>query len=209
MYYETVMKRFMLVLAAASTLLANENVVTSEEAAQGWIALFDGETLSGWEEDGSAKWRVADGVLIGDSGDYGWLRHGAMFADFELKAQFRTSADGNSGIFIRCQAGGAPHVTGYEVQIFDKHAKFPTGSMVGHIAAKGGAIKPGEWQTIEISAIGSSFVVKLDGATILEGQDGKTRTGHVGLQYNKDKKVEFRGIKLRPVGLKPVAGSAK
>jgi hypothetical protein len=205
-YDETDMKRFVFLLAAAAIVLAKDNAVTPEEAAQGWISLFDGETLFGWKQEDGAKWTVVDGAIVGDAGEYGWLRHTAAFADFELKADFRTAADGNSGIFIRSAADSAPHLTGYEIQIYDKHEKFPTGSLVGHATAKGGAIKPDHWQTMDITAVGNRYIVKLDGATLLDARDGKSRVGHLGLQYNPGKKIEFRNIKLRPMGLKPVAG---
>ncbi|HYP06244.1 MAG TPA: DUF1080 domain-containing protein [Bryobacteraceae bacterium] len=201
------MKQFaLMMLSTAAMLFAQNNVVTPEEAAQGWVSLFDGETLYGWVPDGASEWRVAEGALVGDAGEAGWLRHSAEFSDFELKFEFRTAADGNSGVFIRSHAGGAPHLTGYEVQIFDKHEKFPTGSLVGHAAATGGAIKPGEWQAMEISAVGARYIVKLDGTVLLDTRDGKSQVGHVGLQYNKGKKIEFRNMKLRPTGLKPVTG---
>ena len=39
---------------------------------------------------------------------------------------------------------------------------------------------------------------------MLDGRDPKSKAGHIGLQYNKDKKIEFRNIKLKPLGLKPI-----
>jgi hypothetical protein len=103
-------------------------------------------------------------------------------------------------VFVRSSAEGAPHLTGYEVQIFDKHEKFPTGSIVGHAAASApGTIKAGEWQTMEIAAIGPRMVVKLDGTTLVDARDGKSKSGYIGLQYNKGKKIEFRNVRIRPV----------
>lgn len=203
------MKTLVLVLATASAVLAQNNKISLEEASQGWISLFDGESLFGWKPEGGAQWKVADGAIVTDGGGYGWLRHTAAFADFELKADFRTAADGNSGLFVRSAAEGAAHLTGYEIQIYDKHEKFPTGSIVGHIPAKGGAIKADQWQTMEVSAVGSRIVVKLDGSTLLDTRDGKSRVGHIGLQYNPGKKIEFRNVKVKPLGLKPVAGWRK
>jgi hypothetical protein len=197
------MKRIIVLLSAALSCAA-ANTLTTDEAADGWLLLFDGESTFGWTAEGGGQWKVADGVLLAEAGEYGWLRHNTEFADFELRLQFRTAADGNSGVFIRASRDGQPHLTGYEVQIFDAHAHYPTGSLVGHAAAKGGAIKPGEWQTMEITANGANFVVKLDGKTLLNARDGKSRAGHIGLQYNKGSKIEFRDIRLKPLGLKPL-----
>jgi hypothetical protein len=191
---------FIVLLLTAVTLVAQNSTVTSEEASQGWVSLFDGQSLSGWTPQGSAQWKVVDGAIVADEGDYGWLRYDKPYSDFDLKLEFRTAADGNSGVFVRSNAEGAPHLTGYEVQIFDKHEKFPTGSIVGHVAAKTpGAIKPGEWQTMEIRAVGQRIMVKLDGNTLLDTRDGKSKAGYIGLQYNRGKKIEFRNVRIRPV----------
>jgi hypothetical protein len=195
------MKRYLIfLLLTASTVPAQNATVPAEEASQGWVSIFDGQSLSGWTQQGSAQWKVVDGAIVGDAGDYGWLRYDKLYSDFELKLEFRTAADGNSGVFVRSSAEGAPHLTGYEVQIFDKHEKFPTGSIVGHVPAKTpGSIKPGEWQTMEIGAVGQRLVVKLDGTTLLETRDGKSKAGYIGLQYNKGKKIEFRNVRIRPI----------
>ena len=192
------MKRYLLGLLFAATTLVGQS--TSPEAPNGWTPIFDGQSLAGWTQQGSAEWKVVDGAIVGDGGEYGWLRYDKPISDFELALEFRTAADGNSGVFVRCSADGAPHLTGYEVQIFDKHEKFPTGSIVGYAAAKTpGAIKAGEWQTMEITAIGPRLIVKLDGITLAEARDGKSKSGYIGFQYSTGKKIEFRNVRIRPV----------
>lgn len=197
--------RLLSILALSISLLsAQPNVLTPKEVADGWILLFDGESLWGWTQEGKAQWRAADGVVIADAGDYGWLRSNSEFADYILKCDFRTAADGNSGIFLRSAKAGQPHETGYELQIFDKHPKFPTGSLVEYVRAKPVHPAPGEWHSYEVLAQGDRFVVRLDGKKILDASRAKSKVGHIGLQYNKDKKIEFRNVKLKPLGLKPI-----
>jgi hypothetical protein len=192
---------------ATGLLTAQTNKLTPQEASEGWLQLFDGESLFGWTPEGAADWKVVNGVLTAETGGAGWLRHNAEFGDFELKLEFRTAADGNSGVFLRAATTGAPHLTGYELQIFDKHGQFPTGSLVGHAAAKGAGIKPNEWQAFHVTAEGQRWIVRLDGRTVLDTRDGKSAVGHIGLQFNQDKKIEFRNLKLRPLGLKPLLQS--
>ncbi|MEO7651849.1 MAG: DUF1080 domain-containing protein [Bryobacteraceae bacterium] len=191
---------FLLFLTAVAS--AQHNTLTPQESAEGWILLFDGTSLFGLTQEMKAQWRVADGALIGDAGDYGWLRSNSAFADYVLKCDYRTAADGNSGIFLRSAKEGLPHITGYELQIFDKHPQFPTGSIVEYIKAKPVSPAPGQWHTYEVELTGNHFVVKLDGAAILYGRNDKSRAGYIGFQYNKDKKIEFRNIKLKPLGLR-------
>jgi hypothetical protein len=66
----------------------------------GWITLFDGKSLDGWNQIGDANWRVADGALIADKGN-GFLVSKNAYGDFQLRAEFWVEDDSNSGIFIR------------------------------------------------------------------------------------------------------------
>jgi hypothetical protein len=43
------------------------------------------------------------------------------------------------------------------------------------------------------------MVVKLDGTTLVDARDGKSKSGYIGFQYNKGKKIEFRNVRIRPV----------
>jgi len=198
------MKTFVALLLAACTAAAQVNTLTQKEAAEGWLLLFDGESTFGWTSEGKAQWRVADGVLIGDAGGPGWLRSNAAFADYILRCDYRTGAEGNSGLFLRSAQEGLPHETGYELQIFNQHPQFPTGSLVNHIAARKVEPKPGQWHSYEVRAEGDRFVVRLDGRQVLDGRDSKSRIGHLGLQYNEGRPIEFRNIKVKPLGLKPL-----
>ncbi len=183
---------------------AQVNALTPQDAAAGWILLFDGETLFGWTGTGGANWRVSGGAIVADAGESGWLRTNASFHDFVLRCQFRTAADGNSGVFLRSAREGEPHVTGYEVQIWDQHPKFPTGSLVNHAAARKTRILPNEWNLLEMEVRGDRFIVRVNGSQVLDARQAKSAVGHIGLQYNAGKPIEFRDIRLRPTGLAPI-----
>jgi len=73
----------------------------------GFKALFDGRTLDGWAGD-PTYWRVEDGAIVGEITPKTILRsntflvwQGGEVEDFELKAQFRISKGGNSGVNYR------------------------------------------------------------------------------------------------------------
>jgi hypothetical protein len=192
-------------LALTVCAWAQPNTLTSKEIAEGWLLLFDGESTFGWTAEGGAKWRVADGSILADAGGYGWLRTNTQFADYSLKVDFQTAADGNSGVFLRSAKGKDPHVSGYELQIFDAHPKFPTGSILdAGRTNKKLRIDPGKWHTYEVFHVGDRCLVKLDGKKVLELTDSKSANGHLGLQFNPNKPVAFRNIKVRPLGLAPL-----
>lgn len=167
--------------------------------AQNWTSLFDGKTLKGWTPEGGAEWKVRDGAIVVESGANGWLRSNDSYGDFILSLEFKTAADGNSGVFLRSAKDGQPHVTGYELQIFDNQpAGFHTGALVNHIKPqKPSKIRPNEWMTYVIEARGPKWIVKLDGVTVLTGEDSKSLRGHIGLQYNTGKPIQFRNIRIQ------------
>ena len=159
--------------------------------------LFTGGTLQGWTAVGG-QWKAAGGAIVCEGGDSSWLRYdGATFTNFVLELEFRTAADGNSGVFIRSAKEGRPWESGYEVQIFDQHPKYPTGSFVNDILATGGKIRGGQWQKMAIRAEAEHFRVSIDGKQVLDGTAKKSATGYLALQYNKGKKIEFRRIRIQ------------
>jgi len=70
----------------------------------GFEQIFDGRTLAGWEGN-ATYWRVENGALVGEitpatvikSNTFIICRRGRP-KDFELKLDYRITADGNSGI---------------------------------------------------------------------------------------------------------------
>lgn len=73
----------------------------------GFRPIFDGKTLDGWEGD-PKYWRVEDGALTGEVTPQTLLKsntfiiwRGGSPKDFELKADYRISSGGNSGINYR------------------------------------------------------------------------------------------------------------
>src|SRR4029079_13654494 len=68
---------------------------------QGWISLFDGETLYGWQPTGDAKWEVVDGEIRTSGEKPGFLMTTTRWADYELHAEFKADPKTNSGVFLR------------------------------------------------------------------------------------------------------------
>ena len=182
------------------------NTLSAKEKAEGWTLLFDGKSMNGWEIHGGPEWKAAGGTLVSEGPKPGWLGTTATYGDFVLKAEFRTGAKTNSGIYLRAaKEGGAPRQTGYEVQVRDypepnENPVYLTGSIVRHAIATGGVkIIPDQWNTFEITAEGDHLVVVYNGKQVVDAHDSKSAAGVIGLEFN-NAKVEFRNVKLRPLG---------
>ncbi len=195
----------LVLLLAALPAAAQQNTLTPQEAEQGWLQLWDGHSFYGWEFHGDSNWTIHDGILRCSSGGSGWLGTTTMFGDFHLKLEFRTAADGNSGVFLRSARTGQPHRTGYELQIFDnQQLGFNTGSLVFYAKAKPTKIIPDDWNSYDIQVEGSHFLVTLNGKVIFDGDNPTHAVGVIGLQYNVDKPIEYRNLKIKPLGLQPL-----
>src|ERR1017187_1209711 len=76
-------------------------------AQDGWINLFNGKNLDGWEEhSGKAKYTVEAGVLTGESVSgtgNSFLCTTQTYGNFELEAEYKCEALLNSGIQIRSE----------------------------------------------------------------------------------------------------------
>lgn len=182
------------------------NALTPQEIADGWILLFDGQTLFGWQPASKADWKAADGAISVGSGEKGLLVTTGQFADYVLALDFRADAQTNSGVFLRTAADPKdPKADCYELNIAGPAlSEFPTGSLVGRKKAEGVDASDG-WRTFEVTAQGPKFTVKLDGREALRYEDPKPLgRGHIGLQFNSGR-AEFRNVKLRPLGLKSMS----
>lgn len=179
------------------------NTLTRREITDGWISLFDGQTQFGWSPRGETRWTVTNGTLVPLPGTgKGVLSTTTEFANYRLKADVWIDETANSGIFVRCPTTGP--VTGtnaYEVNVYDRHPQWPSGS-INEVARSSEAVKTvGRWNTYEIIAEGSHLVVRVNDQTVVNTDDSRFARGTVGLQYNGEGEVRFRNIKLKPLGL--------
>ena len=94
----------------------------------GFVSIFDGSTLSGWEGD-PVYWRIENGAIVGEvtpetilTRNSFLIWRGGTTGDFELKLEYRISAQGNSGINYRSfEVEDTPYaLKGYQCDIDGK-----------------------------------------------------------------------------------------
>ncbi len=139
------------------------------------IQLFNGRDLTGWvprNREGKHGWVVRDGVLVNAEPGNDLLTE-RKFTDFKLHAEFRYPRGSNSGIYLRGR---------YEVQIEDNYGEEPDslgiGGVYGFLTPIANAAKPsGEWQTLEITLVGRTVTVVLNGELVIDRQSIPGITG--------------------------------
>ncbi len=78
----------LLLITPRAQPLAFVSYLPPDEAAQGWIRLFDGTSRFGWTS-GSGEWQVNANALVSDPAQSDSLRTTASFSDFDLKFEAR------------------------------------------------------------------------------------------------------------------------
>lgn len=198
----------LLLLASRPAICAEPKLLPQKALEEGWISLFDGETLFGWQPTGDAKWEVVDGEIRTDGSKPGFLMTTTEWANYTLSVDFKAPAATNSGVFLRTSANAkSPAEDCYELNIAPPENPFPTGSFVARQKAQAltkRQLDPSSWHTFVVSAANGKFVVTLDGEQVLSFTDPKPiPIGYMSLQ-SREGAVAFRSIRLLPKGLAPL-----
>ncbi len=179
--------------------------LSEELLQQGWISLFDGQTFFGWQKDKTkGDWKIEDGQIVVSSGPQELLCTTTRFGDYQLRVEYRASAETNSGLFLRTGVNPTdPAADCYELNIAPPDNPFPTGSLVARQKTEV-EIKEGDWNTLDVTVQGGKISVLHNGVAVLEYTDEKPLpAGFIGLQHNSGE-VAFRKILLKPQSMQPL-----
>jgi len=174
-----------------------------------WVSLFNGKDLSGWKNNGAEKWVVEDGTILCAStvNKYGYLSTEKTYRDFDLRLKFKSESEGNSGVFLRSKITGVDPEHGPDIEGMQVEVDPSIGKHTGGLYESGGrgwvampteagekALKPGEWNDLEISARGNHIVTQLNGVKVVDFTDPtqKFSAGVVGLQIHTGGGVKMR-----------------
>jgi hypothetical protein len=178
--------RTALAAAALSGLFAG---CATMDTGAGWTKLVDGGAgYENFNKVGEADWSNTDGALQATKGGAtpSYLVTKVAYKDFIVRAEFWSSDDANSGIFVRCQNPAVINDENcYEANIFDQRPDqtFATGAIVKVAPVRQPAPKAGgKWNTMEMTAKGDRLVVMLNGEKTVDVTDKKFASGPLALQ---------------------------
>ena len=198
-----------------------------------WQKLFDGQSLTGWRgykqtEAPASGWSVTDGILFSDGSSRTDLITTSVYNNYELIVEWRTEADGNSGILIHADestkklAFNAPEIQIYATGQRDPGIDHQAGALYALYPAIESSVQPPmTWNTTRVLCVGKRIAIWHNDAQVCDtvvGNDewnqkiadskfsksltfGKRTNGHIGLQ-DHGKKVWFRAVKLRSMARK-------
>jgi hypothetical protein len=169
-----------IMLSNVGFVCAQAATIAPEEAKAGFVSLFDGKTLDGWQGDVKG-YPVQNGAMVCRGGDIFTAKE---YANFILRFEFKLPPGGNNGVSIRTPIQNVMPTaySGMEIQILDdEHPKYKDlqpyqfhGSIYGVVAAKRGALRPaGQWNSEEIIAADSRIKVTVNGEVVLDADISK------------------------------------
>lgn len=199
-----------------------------DEPVEEFVALFDGESLAGWEGD-LALFRVEDGAVVGGSlsdeiQQSEYLCTTQEYGDFELRLQARTSReDANGGIQFRSRrTPDSSDVVGYQADlgllggdpprniwgaIYDQSRR----NELLAVPDQDGLAKvfrPGDWNDYLIRAEGPRIQVWINGYQTVdytETDPDIELTGIIGLQLHRGPaaEVRYRNLEIKTLEKAP------
>ena len=160
----------------ASAGFAADNALSAQEAADGWIQLFDGKTLKGWTTNTGNPSRTPveqDSINPYKCGAY-MMIHEQEWGNFVLSLDFKVSKGCNSGIFVRTspldpRPDKDVGFNGIEIAVDDsvKGGYHATGAIYDLSPVRADVAKAtGEWNHIEITCDRSKITVALNGVNV-------------------------------------------
>ena len=186
------------------------------------VAIFDGQTLSGWHkptgvppEYRGGKWEVVDGTLVGEQdppGMGGFLVTDKVYRDFIIEFDIKLDEPADSGVFMRMGDDGKNHQLTLDndqsKKFGDVYLSWGRGTV--HEAPEGKKhFRQGEWNAVRIQIQGEPARIQfwLNGVAITDFQhtaettSGVPKEGRIGLQIhdggdNSYGKVRYRNIRV-------------
>jgi hypothetical protein len=199
------------ILSFAAVLATCSLSMETQAQKKGWIKLFDGKSLEGWQVgENPETFKVEDGTIVVFGPRAHLFYMGPVenhnFKNFEYKATLMTKPGANSGMYIHTQfqEEGWPQ-KGYEIQVNNSHTDWRrTGSVYGIQDVKEAPAKDDKWFTQHIIVKGNKITVKVDGKTINEytvpAEGGKLSSGTFAIQGHDPKsKVLYKDIMMKPL----------
>ena len=190
----------------------DNSVLSEEERAEGFIALFNGRDLDGWYVTGDNEngFVVKDRVIEWAEKGASALRTVRRYGNFILRLDYRIEEDGNSGVHLRAPRGGRASRIGFEAQILGDYGKPTTKDSTGSIYDQlppyiNASLPAWEWNSYEILCDGPHVKITLNGYVVqdlnFDDKDElkyRLRDGFIHLTDHGNK-VSYRNIRLKPL----------
>ena len=191
---------------------------SAEPLEEGFVRLFDGKTLDGWEGNADV-FRIEDGAIVGGSLDQRVARNEFLctkqeYVDFELRLKFKLLGDGaNAGVQIRSQRVPDHHeMIGYQADLGDgwwgclydesRRRKVLAGP---EKPERGKPVRAGEWNDYRILCQGKRIQLWINGTQTVDYTESDptiVQRGLIAVQIHggPPSKALYKDLRIKRLG---------
>jgi hypothetical protein len=201
-------------------------------AEQGWVSLFDGKTLDGWEvKSGYATYRVEDGAIVGTTAEKSpntFLCTKKEYCDFVLEFEVKCDPALNSGVQFRSHAyqkevskegvnpqgkkvtrtWPAGRVYGYQAEIADTgnagriYDEAARATWLDTAPEDKSVYKADDWNKYRIECQGDHIRTWVNGVLRADIHDSRDKCGLIGLQVHQVNPYKKLEVRWRNIRIK-------
>jgi type 1 glutamine amidotransferase len=182
--------------------------------APGVVSLFDGQTLTGWHINGTGRWTVENGAIVGrlakGKDKFGHLISDAEYGNFNLCLKFKLQGD--SGVYVRAQEVPPEGMVGIQANLVTPDIMGAIVEVLGHPTTVGRRIanpanrikeyfRENDWNDLSLTVVGTQTRVFVNGMQTAElNSPAIRRKGNLALQLFGflDTEVMFKDLRLTP-----------
>ena len=176
----------------------------------GFVKLFNGKDLTGWQISGDARWVVENGLLIGIQGPNnapGDLFTKDTYKDFLVTVTYRAEWPCNSGLWFRYQSPKQAYqadILEYKKPECYSGTLYCPGKMFLAMNEDKTLVNREGWNTIKVRAQGDHIQIWLNGHQVADVHDDTTDSGKIGFQVHPGAEFGQMKIVVRELLLKPL-----
>jgi hypothetical protein len=189
-------------------------------AGEGWVSLFDGNTLTGWRNPYTwGEARVVNGEIHLTADKKFFLVTAKTYAEFVFEVDILLpEGEANSGVMFRAHVG-PNKVFGYQAEVdgspdrkwsgglydegrrgwFASPIRGNAESEKAFRARAGEAFKRSGWNTYRITCQGTRLKIEVNGVVTTDVEDATDARGVIGLQHHGEKgqTYKFRNPRIK------------
>jgi len=159
------------------------NRILASHGKSGFKSIFNGKDFTGWAGP-VENYEIVDGAIVCKKGKGGHPFYDRKLSDFTVRLEFKLPSAGNNGLSIRYPGKGDPAYDAMcELQVLAEDYETVKGkldprqvhgSAYGMVGAQRGFQRTtGEWNFQEVTVVGSTIKVELNGFVILDADLSK------------------------------------
>jgi len=206
----TVVCMVILTLSAGCQQAVEDAETGADRTRAGFLPIFNGRDLTGWEAVGDARWAVEGGALVGTQGDDnapGDLFTKATYKDFLLTVTYRVEWPCNTGVWFRYQSASKAYqadILEYKDPECYSGTLYCPGKMFLAMNTDKTLVDRDGWNTMQVRAEADHIQIWLNGRQVADVHDDTSDSGRIGFQVHPGAEFGPMKIIVRELLLKPL-----